>query len=252
MTELVMEWYEQIDSTQTRALQWAEDGAVHGSLVVANAQSAGRGRNGRVWHSPPGKGLYCSWIMKPQGDRSELPWLPLIAAAAICDAIRAMPDDWMLPVLVKWPNDLYVGTRKIGGLLVDARTRSGGCAYAVIGLGLSIGHLETDLPLEARDRSTSWVREGRSAPDLDDFILALHRQMMDAMSQHFGNTPTSKSDRRQFVKRMMPRVKMELPFRVHGTIEIAIPLDLDEEMRLLIELSDGSRIWLDPYDANST
>jgi biotin-(acetyl-CoA carboxylase) ligase len=86
---------------------------------------------------------------------------------------------------VKWPNDLYVGTRKIGGLLVDAKIRTHGSSYLVIGLGLSVGHTEDDMPAEQLPYTTSWVREQIPIPDGDQLAWNVHSRLLEIMDHFF-------------------------------------------------------------------
>jgi BirA family transcriptional regulator, biotin operon repressor / biotin---[acetyl-CoA-carboxylase] ligase len=111
------------DSTNERAKQLAAAGAPHGTLVTADEQSAGRGRQGRAWTSPPRSAALMSLVLR---ELDEL--LPLTAAVAICDALP-------LETGVKWPNDVWIGGRKVAGILVEGRPQEG---WAVLGIGLNV------------------------------------------------------------------------------------------------------------------
>jgi BirA family biotin operon repressor/biotin-[acetyl-CoA-carboxylase] ligase len=127
-----------IDSTNERARELAGAGAPHGTLVTATEQSAGRGRQGRTWSAPAGRALLCSIIIR---DPPRL--LPLVAGAAVADV--AGPD-----ALVKWPNDVLLGGRKVAGILVEGRPQE---AWAVVGVGLNVALRESDFPSELRGRA---------------------------------------------------------------------------------------------------
>ena len=101
------------DSTNTFAKKMAEQGAAEGTLVLAEKQTAGRGRLGRIWISPPGAGIYASLILRPSISPAEAPGITLIAAVACAEALIALTD---LPVKIKWPNDLLVRGKKITGI----------------------------------------------------------------------------------------------------------------------------------------
>jgi BirA family transcriptional regulator, biotin operon repressor / biotin---[acetyl-CoA-carboxylase] ligase len=111
------------DSTNERARALAAAGAPHGTLVTADEQTAGRGRQGRVWAAPPGAALLMSVVL-----RDAPPTLPLAAAVAVCEAL---PVD----AAIKWPNDIWVGRRKLAGILVEARPQEG---WAVLGIGVNV------------------------------------------------------------------------------------------------------------------
>lgn len=112
---------EQLSSTNDRLTEFAERGAPQGTLVIALSQTAGRGRRGRRWASPPG-GAWFSLLLKPLYDPAKLGSIVITLAVAVATALRV----WLaLPVRVKWPNDLILYGRKLGGILVEVRTKAG-------------------------------------------------------------------------------------------------------------------------------
>lgn len=151
---------EETPSTNTTALTLAQQGAEDGTVIVADRQTAGRGRLGRHWHSPPGVNLYCSVILRrrptPERRMSWLSWVPLLSAVAVARAVQA--EAGVLPTL-KWPNDLMVGQRKLGGLLCE----SGGLGeldrVVVVGLGLNVNAGPDAFPGELREVATSLACE---------------------------------------------------------------------------------------------
>jgi BirA family transcriptional regulator, biotin operon repressor / biotin---[acetyl-CoA-carboxylase] ligase len=126
------------DSTNERAKALAAAGAPHGTLVTADEQNAGRGRQGRVWTAPPRSAVLMSLVVRDPGEI-----LPLVAAVAICDA---------LPVecAIKWPNDVWIDRRKLAGILVEGRPQQG---WAVVGVGLNVA--TTEFPEGLRESATS-------------------------------------------------------------------------------------------------
>jgi BirA family biotin operon repressor/biotin-[acetyl-CoA-carboxylase] ligase len=136
------------DSTNSRARELAEAGAPHGTVVTASEQSEGRGRQGRTWTAPPGKALLYSVVLRPLDERHLL--LPLAVPIALCEAAESLQAG--LECSIKWPNDVWVEGRKLGGILIEARPQDG---WAVIGVGLNLA-IETDeFPPELRDTATS-------------------------------------------------------------------------------------------------
>lgn len=114
------------DSTNERAKELAAAGALHGTLVTADEQSAGRGRQGRVWTAPPRSAVLLSVVLRDLDERDSL--LPLAAAVAICEALP-------LEASIKWPNDVWIDGRKVAGILVEGRPQEG---WAVLGVGLNV------------------------------------------------------------------------------------------------------------------
>ena len=121
-------WFTSVGSTNDIAASLADAGAGEGTTVVAEAQTSGRGRHGRVWHSPPGAGLYMSVILRPADAQ---PLLTLASGVAIAEAVRACTG---LPAEIKWPNDVMIGKRKLAGILAEAAARVG--TRAIRGSGL--------------------------------------------------------------------------------------------------------------------
>ncbi len=123
------------DSTNTSAIHAARNAAPHGSVYFADEQLAGRGRGNHGWHSPAGEGLYASVLLRPALPPSRLPLLPLAAGLAAAQAVRAAAG---LNIDLRWPNDLLLGSRKTGGILVESKTEAGAVAYAVVGIGINV------------------------------------------------------------------------------------------------------------------
>ena len=132
-------WLESTASTNDLAARLAESGAEEGTIVVAERQTAGRGRHGRVWFSPPGAGLYVSVIVRPASDGSndENPaaLLTLASGVAIAEAVRAVTG---LPAEIKWPNDVLIGGRKLAGILAEAAVQAGMLQFVVVGFGVNL------------------------------------------------------------------------------------------------------------------
>jgi BirA family biotin operon repressor/biotin-[acetyl-CoA-carboxylase] ligase len=126
--------FDSIGSTLDVAHELAEAGAAAGTLVLADAQTAGRGRLGRSWRSEPGAGVWLTLIERPK-DAAALDVLSLRVGLALAPVL----DDFAAErVRLKWPNDLYVGGRKLGGILVEARWREGNPEWVAIGVGVNV------------------------------------------------------------------------------------------------------------------
>ncbi|HWA94615.1 MAG TPA: biotin--[acetyl-CoA-carboxylase] ligase [Terracidiphilus sp.] len=110
-------------------------GAPHGSVWFANEQTAGRGRGDHTWISTAGQGLYVSVLLRPQMPVARLPLLALVAGLAAADAIKAASG---VSADLRWPNDLLIGPRKTGGILVESKTTEATIAFAVVGIGINV------------------------------------------------------------------------------------------------------------------
>jgi len=134
------------DSTNDRARELAIAGAVSGTFVTADEQTAGRGRTGRTWSAPAGAALLCSAILRPLEAHHSL--LPLAVPLAVCDAAEALAS---VECQVKWPNDIWLEERKLAGVLIEARPPD----WAVIGIGLNLSIPEDEFPDGLRWPATS-------------------------------------------------------------------------------------------------
>jgi BirA family biotin operon repressor/biotin-[acetyl-CoA-carboxylase] ligase len=144
------------DSTNDRAAVLAGAGAPHGTLVVAEEQTAGRGRQGRAWLAPRGRSLTLSIVVR--AEREVLEFLPLASAVAVCEACEQVAA---VRCAVKWPNDVWVDGRKLAGILVEGRPQEG---WAVLGIGLNADAGAEELEPELRVSATSLrIATGRPA-----------------------------------------------------------------------------------------
>lgn len=144
----------EVGSTNDEAKALAREGAPHLSTVVADSQTSGRGRAGRSWVSPRGAGLTTSFVVRPRLPVESWTLLPLITGVAAAEAVAAIAG---LSVALKWPNDLRVRGRKVGGILVEAEPPR----FAVVGIGINIARV--NFPEELREIATTIEGEGGSA-----------------------------------------------------------------------------------------
>jgi len=166
------------DSTNRVAMEMAENGARHGTVVVADAQTAGRGRMGRRWVSPAGKNLYVSLLLRPSVSTVDAPPLALVAGVALADAVEAMG----VPASLKWPNDLFCGGRKAAGILAEMASDPDGVRHVVIGVGLNVNMEEADFPPDLRGTGTSLrILAGKAFRRVD--VLA---RLLDAFGTRYA------------------------------------------------------------------
>jgi BirA family biotin operon repressor/biotin-[acetyl-CoA-carboxylase] ligase len=167
---------ESVPSTNDAARALALEGAAHGTAVLAKEQTRGRGTKGRAWHSPAGLGLYASIILRgPGGGAVPFPHIiPLAAGLAASDAVREASG---VETRLKWPNDILHDGKKLGGVLSEAVSGAAGGGFAVVGIGLNVGHGQSDFPEELRASSTSIKLAGGRAVTVDAVWDALGRAL---------------------------------------------------------------------------
>ncbi|MDP8955917.1 MAG: biotin--[acetyl-CoA-carboxylase] ligase [Actinomycetota bacterium] len=147
-------------STNEDLFRLATAGAPEWTLVVAGEQRTGRGRLGRTWASVEGRSLLASILLRPTMAAADAPLLSLLAAVCLVRAIRSTNG---VHVVCKWPNDLVVRERKLGGILSEANVDGGRFAFVVIGTGVNVAEEPDDFPPDIRPRATSILMEGGRA-----------------------------------------------------------------------------------------
>jgi len=183
--------YEAADSTMDIAFGLATEGAVEGTLVVAESQHCGRGRLGRSWISPKGKGIYFSLILRPKMMPNEAPWLTLLTAVAVAEAIRKSTG---LSAAIKWPNDILIAEKKLGGILTELQAELDRVKFVVIGVGINVNLKKTELPF----RATSIKNELGQPFSRVELLQQILREMEDyyLLSMKAGFTPVIEKWRR--------------------------------------------------------
>jgi BirA family biotin operon repressor/biotin-[acetyl-CoA-carboxylase] ligase len=145
-------WFQETDSTQRVARDLARAGAAEGTVVVAERQTAGRGRLGRSWHSPAGLNLYCSLVLRPPLAPGAVPRLALVVGAAVAAAIV---EETGAAAAIKWPNDVLVDGRKVAGILVEMDAEMERVHHVIAGIGVNVNAPVASFPPELRDKATS-------------------------------------------------------------------------------------------------
>jgi BirA family transcriptional regulator, biotin operon repressor / biotin---[acetyl-CoA-carboxylase] ligase len=145
-------YFPELDSTNSYARALAEGGAPEGVVVIAEQQSQGRGRLARRWESPPYVNLYCSIILRPTLPPHRAPQITLTTAVALSEAIASFSP--VSPV-IKWPNDILAGGKKLAGVLTEAVSDARKIEFVILGIGVNLNYSLEAMPAEMRDRATS-------------------------------------------------------------------------------------------------
>lgn len=146
--------YKETESTNSTAKLLAATNAPEGTLVISEMQTGGRGRRGREWHSPSGQGLYLSIILRPEIPPAEAPKMNLLTAVSVAETIISLTG---LDALIKWPNDILVHGKKIGGILTEVDAEMDAVLYMVVGVGINVNN--RTFPPGLRRRATSLFLE---------------------------------------------------------------------------------------------
>ena len=183
-----IELFDSLPSTNREAAQLAQAEVEHGTVVAADSQSAGRGRLSRTWFSPPGANLYCSIILRttrpPERLTEWLSWLPLISALAAAEAVEQVSS---IHVSVKWPNDLLISERKVGGILCESGTGMRSDPFQIIGIGINVNLDHDDWPADLRDSATSIWQERKVVVDRNRLLAQLLHELeqcLDELATH--------------------------------------------------------------------
>jgi len=219
-------------STNTYAKALAADGAAHGTVVAADTQTEGKGRLGRHFESPSGKGLYMSVIIRPKFDIS---YAPLITSAAAVSAAEAVEKLCGCDVSIKWVNDLYMNGRKICGILTEAslNLELNMPDYAVIGIGINVLH--TEFPDELKQRATTVEDESGRRIDRNRLCGEVLGRL-----EHYLDAIETRGHLEEYRRREMLTGNM-ITANIGSETVIGRAVGIDDNANLIIELDGGTR-----------
>ncbi len=179
-----IELFDSLPSTNREAVQLAQAEVEHGTVVAADSQTAGRGRLSRTWFSPSGTNLYCSVILRtarpPERLTEWLSWLPLVTALAVAEAIEQVSS---IHVSVKWPNDLLISERKVGGILCESGTGTRSGPFQIIGIGVNVNIDRNDWPADLRASATSIWDERKIVVDRNRLLAQLLHELEHCLDE---------------------------------------------------------------------
>jgi BirA family biotin operon repressor/biotin-[acetyl-CoA-carboxylase] ligase len=227
-----LHWYEEVGSTNDVAKELAEEGALHGEVVVAERQMAGRGRRGRSWSSPPRRNLYLSVILRPELPPARAPEVTLLASVAVCQAVRQAG----VAAAIKWPNDVLVSGRKLAGVLTEMAAEVERVQWLVVGIGVNVNAERDDFPEELRELATSLrLERGQPVPRVL-FAAALLTALEEWLDRHAdeGFAPV-----RAAWREMSDTLGREVRVRSGGADLVGVAEDVDESGALLVRTAEG-------------
>jgi BirA family transcriptional regulator, biotin operon repressor / biotin---[acetyl-CoA-carboxylase] ligase len=219
-----------VDSTQRVAFALAADGALDGTVVVADVQTAGRGRHGRVWEATSGTSLLASIVRRPRLPVARWPLLSLVTAVAVAEALEQTAG---LPTRLKWPNDVLAGDRKLAGILLESRLWP--APVVVIGVGINLSQRRFAGPLASR--ATSVFLETGRVLDRDTALPAV----VSALGAWHGRLETEGFERAR-ARWLALNDTLGRVVEVDGTVGTAV--DLDHDGALVLDTGVARRrVW---------
>jgi BirA family biotin operon repressor/biotin-[acetyl-CoA-carboxylase] ligase len=228
-------YFEITDSTNAQARRLAEEGAPEGTVVIADQQTAGRGRLGRFWLSPPGVNLYLSIILRPSFPPRDATSMTFLSAVAVANAVVAVGP--FTPQL-KWPNDVLLDGRKVAGLLNEMNAETEQVHYLVLGVGVNLNMAATEFPSDLRTPATSLFAAGGVEVSRRDFTQTLLRQL-DALYEQYlrqGFAPI-RAAWEQHCNMVGRMVEVDSPPKRY----VGCVSGIDESGALLVDLPGGVR-----------
>jgi BirA family biotin operon repressor/biotin-[acetyl-CoA-carboxylase] ligase len=228
--------FDRVGSTNDAALQLLGEGAAHGTTVVANRQTAGRGQRGRTWHSPPSVGLFVSIVLR---GSQPLETPTLVVAAVGLGLAEGLEFASGARVGLKWPNDLWCNGRKVAGVLVESRGYRPEQPAFVAGMGVNISHRGVDFPPDVRDSATSLALVTGDRLDRADVLRAvlkaLEPRIDQALAGGTGDLEEAYRERSLLRGRMIDLVRGDEALR--GEV-----VDLSAREGLLLRLAGGTML----------
>jgi BirA family transcriptional regulator, biotin operon repressor / biotin---[acetyl-CoA-carboxylase] ligase len=227
-------FFDQVSSTNLIAMDMAAKGCPEGTVVIADSQTAGKGRLGRKWMSPPGMNLYMSIVVKPSILPVHATVLTLLSAVACASAIR---NHCGIPVSIKWPNDILAAGLKISGVLTEIRADMDCISYAVIGIGINVNLQDKDIPDEIRKIATSIRIESGRTFSRTELAAAIIREF----DSWYGRLLNSgKKDITEKWIELSSTIGRHVKVASGNRIFEGIAEGIDDDGFLIVDMADGS------------
>ena len=225
-------YHETLGSTNERAFRMAHDGAEHGEVVVTEQQTAGKGRRGRAWVSPPGLNLYFSAILRPELPPQRAPELTLVAAVALTEVLREAGAE----AFIKWPNDVQIGGLKVAGILTELSAEPERVHFVVLGVGVNLNAQPEHFPEELRTTATSLAMALGHKVSRAPFAAALWLKLEQWLDLHLE---TGFGAIRQQWKELSSTLGQEVLVRTDRQEFRGVAEDIDPSGALLVRTADG-------------
>lgn len=228
-----LEYFDETDSTNIRARKLAEEGAPHGTLVVADSQSAGKGRRGRAWISPKGVGIWMSLVLRPPIRPADASMLTLVAGMAVVKGVRKSTG---LKAMIKWPNDAILSGKKICGILTEMSTEEDRIRYVITGIGINVN--VSSFPEEIAEKATS-LKEELGEAVKRSLVIAAVAEAFEEFYDSFLKTHDMSCLMEDYNKALVNRNRQVTVLDSRGQYQ-GRALGIDPEGSLLVQRRDGT------------
>jgi len=224
-------YVEEAESTQNMAASMVRDGKGDGLLVLAEKQTAGRGRFGRPWFSPPGAGIYMSLVLNPRIPHKYMSHLTIVASVALCRVLRRITA---IDIRLKWPNDLYANGRKLSGILIESC--SDDSWKLIMGVGITVNVPQDEFPDWLQEKATSLMAASGQAYEREEIIASFLHEL-ESMIDLYENAGFAVFRTLWETHAWQPDSPIKL-MTPQGPI-VGKPVSIDENGALLVQLEDG-------------
>ncbi len=230
--------FSSVTSTNTILKEMAEQGAKEGTVIIAEEQTAGRGRTGKQFYSPKGTGIYISILLRPDIPAEESLFLTTSAAVATARAIEDVSDK---RALIKWVNDIYLEDKKTCGILTEGafNVETGKLDYAIVGIGINVCIPDGGFPDNIKDIATAIFDKQTDSINKRSILIA---NLLDYFMEYYKDFK-SKSYVKEYIERSMIIGKTITVIEGSKT-SIAKAIDIDKNCRLKVQFEDGTTKWL--------
>lgn len=226
-------YYEQLDSTNTKVSELAVQGAEHGTVVVADLQTAGKGRRGRVWESPAEDNIYMSILLRPDFETAKAPMLTLIMAYSVA---KVLQKKGFADIQIKWPNDLVLSGKKVCGILTEMHLQGAAIDHVVVGVGVNVN--TSDFSPELVDKATSLYLECGKHLEKESIIVDIADTFMKEYEQFakVGNLEFLQEEYNSMLINREKEVRVLEPENEYT----AYALGINKTGELMVRLTDGT------------
>lgn len=229
-----IEYFESIDSTNTKAKELALKDACEGTIVIAEEQTMGRGRLGRTWSSPKYKGISMSIILRPEVDPLDVPKITQIGAAAVILTFKSLKID----TYVKWPNDIILNNKKLCGILTEMSGELNKVNYVVIGIGVNANIALEEFPEDIRDKATSVLRETQKKIVRKDLVSSILNNFEELYKAFESNGDVSRVI--DICRKNSILIGKDVRIINPRYEKVGKVLNLDDSGELVVQMEDGS------------